>query len=45
MVRASSRPKTALFRYLGVNLRVFLCGIQEYASAQTLDFLDPEEYW
>jgi hypothetical protein len=30
----------ALFRNLGVNLRVFLCGVQEYVSAQTLDFID-----
>jgi hypothetical protein len=29
-----------LFRKLGVNLRVRLCGVQEYASALTLDFLD-----
>ncbi len=33
-------PETALFRNLGVNLRIFLCGVKVYASAQTLDFLD-----
>ena len=35
-VLARSRPETALFRDLGVNLRVSLCGVQEYASAQIL---------
>jgi len=37
---ASSRPKTALFGNLGVRLQIFLCGVQEYASAQILIFLD-----
>jgi hypothetical protein len=37
---ASSRPKTALFGNLGVDLRISLCGVQEYASAQILDLLD-----
>jgi len=31
--RASSRPKTALFGNLGVDLRISLCGVQKYASA------------
>ena len=39
-LRASSRPKTALFGNLGVRLRISLCGVQEYASAQILIFLD-----
>jgi hypothetical protein len=30
----------ALFRDFGVNRRNRLCGIQEYASAQFLDFLE-----
>ena len=30
----------ALFRNFGVNLRNRLCGIQKYASAQFLDFLE-----
>jgi len=30
----------ALFRNLGVNLRVRLCGVAGYASARRLDFLD-----
>jgi hypothetical protein len=29
-----------LFGNLGVNLRVSLCGVPKYASAQTLGFLD-----
>jgi hypothetical protein len=33
----------ALFRNLCVNLRDFLCGVPEYASAQSLDFLDLAE--
>ncbi len=37
---ARSRPKTALFGNLGVDLRISLCGVQEYASAQILDLLD-----
>ena len=36
---ASFHPESALFRPGGVNLRVFLCGVPMYASAQTLDFL------
>jgi len=38
-VLACSRPETALFRDLGVNPRLSLCGVQEYASAESLDFL------
>ncbi len=30
----------ALFRNLCVNLRDSLCGVRQYASAQSLDFLD-----
>jgi hypothetical protein len=30
----------ALFRNFGVNRRNRLCGVQEYASAQFLDFLE-----
>ena len=33
----------APFRNLCVNLRDFLCGVREYASAQSLDFLDLAE--
>jgi hypothetical protein len=33
----------ALFRNFGVNLRNRLCGIQEYASAQFIDFLELAE--
>ena len=36
---ASFRPERVLFRPGGVNLRVSLCGVPTYASAQTLDFL------
>ena len=36
-------PETALFRNLGVNLCICLCGVKCYASAQTLDFLDLAE--
>ena len=36
---ASFRPEMALFHNLGVNLRVFLCDVPEYVSAQTIDFL------
>ncbi|WP_155005936.1 hypothetical protein [Pelobacter seleniigenes] len=36
---SSFHPATALFRCGGVNLRVFLCGVKDYASAQPLDFL------
>ena len=36
----SLRPGLALFRNLGVNLRVSLCDVPEYVSAQTLDFLN-----
>ncbi len=39
-VLARSRPKTALFGNLGVDLRIPLCGVQKYASAQILDLLD-----
>ncbi len=35
----SFRPERVLFRPGGVNLRGFLCGVREYASAQPLDFL------
>ena len=35
----SFHPESALFRSGYVNLRVFLCGVPMYASAQTLDFL------
>jgi hypothetical protein len=42
-MQASSRPKTALFGNLGVDLRISLCGVQEYASAQILDLLDLAE--
>jgi hypothetical protein len=38
--QASSRPKTALFGNLGVDLRISLCGVQEYTSAQILDLLN-----
>ncbi len=40
MGQASSRPKTAIFGNLGVDLRISLCGVQEYASVQILDLLD-----
>ena len=33
----------ALFRNLCVNQRDFLCGVHQYASAQSLDFLDLTE--
>jgi hypothetical protein len=33
----------ALFRNFGVNQRNRLCGVQEYASAQLLDFLELAE--
>ena len=33
----------ALFRNFGVNRRNRLCGVQEYASAQFLDFLELAE--
>lgn len=33
-------PETALFHQLGVNLRIRLCGVKHYASAQMLDILD-----
>ena len=33
----------ALFRNFGVNLRNCLCGVQKYASAQFLDFLELAE--
>ena len=36
-------PATAIFRNLGVNLRICLCGVTCYASAQILDFLDLAE--
>ena len=35
----SFHPESALFHPGCVNLRVFLCGVPVYASAQTLDFL------
>ena len=40
LVQASFRPERAIFPNLGVNPRVYLCDVQEYASAQTLGFLD-----
>ncbi len=30
----------ALFHNIGVNLRDSLCGVLQYASAQSIDFLD-----
>jgi hypothetical protein len=33
----------ALFRNFGVNRRHRLCGVQKYASAQSLDFLELAE--
>ena len=39
----SLRPLMALFRNFGVNRRNRLCGIQKYASAQFLDFLELAE--
>jgi hypothetical protein len=36
----SPRPEMAFFRNLGVNLRVSLCDVPQYVSAQTLDFLN-----
>ncbi len=43
---ASFCPETALFRNLGVILRICLCGVKYYASAQMLDFLDlAKNYW
>jgi len=35
----SFRPERALSRPGGVNLRLCLCGVQSYTSAQSLDFL------
>jgi hypothetical protein len=32
-------PETVLFRHGGVNLQACLCGVDIYASAQSLDFL------
>jgi hypothetical protein len=37
---ASFQPEMALFRNFSVNLRDSLCGVLQYASAQSLDFLD-----
>ncbi len=37
-------PESALFHQLGVNLRIRLCGVKYYASAQILDFLDLAKY-
>jgi len=42
-MRASSRPETALFCNLGVRLRITLCDVHEYASAEILAFLDLAE--
>jgi hypothetical protein len=39
----SFRPEMALFRNFGVNRRHCLCGVHEYASAQSLDFLELAE--
>jgi hypothetical protein len=39
----SFHPEMALFRNFGVNRRNRLCGVQEYASAQFLDFLELAE--
>ena len=41
--RASSRPETALFCNLGVKLRISLCDVQGYVSAEILVFLDLAE--
>ena len=38
-MRAGSRPGTALFCNLCVKLRVSLCDVQEYVSAEILVFL------
>jgi hypothetical protein len=38
--RASSRPETALFGNFVVRLRIPLCGVLEYASAEILAFLE-----
>src|SRR5208283_4809466 len=39
--RVSFHPESALFHPGCANLRVFLCGVPMYASAQTLVFLAP----
>jgi len=38
--RASSRPETALFGNFVVRLRISLCGVLGYASAEILVFLE-----
>ena len=39
-------PETALFRNLGVNLRILLCGAKHYISAQIIDFIDlSKNFW
>jgi len=37
---ASFHPQMVFLPNLSVNLRVCLCGVANYASAQALDFLD-----
>ena len=39
----SFRPEMALFRNFGVNRRNRLCGVHEYASAQSLGFFELAE--
>jgi hypothetical protein len=39
-VIAGFHPETALFPNLGVNPHACLCGVNNYASVQALDFLD-----
>jgi len=40
---ASFHPETALFRYDGVNLRVFLCGVKDHAFANPLSSLPQQK--
>ena len=42
-MRAGSRPETAISCNLFGRLRVSLCGVRKYASAETLVFLDLAE--
>jgi hypothetical protein len=39
----SFRPEMALFRNFAIIRRHCLCGVHEYASAQSLDFLELAE--
>jgi hypothetical protein len=39
-MQASSRPETALFGNFVVRLRIPLCGVLEYASAEIVVFLE-----